>query len=72
MSRAERIHHRERLKRQRRNYWGRDLSDDPKSLAKVVKCPQVCSCNVCGNQRKHEGETMQERKAAMREIEDYE
>lgn len=64
MSRAERIHHRDRLKKARRRYWGRDLSTEPKRLAQAVECPARCSCWVCGNQRQHEGPTMQERRQA--------
>lgn len=62
MSRAEKIHHRERLKGNRRRHWGRDLVNEPEILARTVNTPKPCSCFACGNRRKHEGETMQERR----------
>lgn len=52
--------HRARLKRNRRFYWGRDLSRDPAELAKVVNTKKPCSCLMCGNARKHAGPTRQE------------
>lgn len=63
MSRAEKFHHRERLKAKRRNHWGRDLLREPKVLARAVNTPKPCSCLACGNERKHSGSTMQERRA---------
>lgn len=63
MNRAERRQHRERLKKKRRFNWGRDLSKEPKYLAMAVNTPHPCSCLCCGNERKHSGDTMQERRA---------
>ena len=63
MSKAERRHHAERLKKKRRFNWGRDLSKEPKFLAMAVNTPKTCSCLACGNERKHSGNTMQERRA---------
>jgi hypothetical protein len=61
--RAIRRHHRARLKRTRRRYWGRDLAQEPKMLARVVNTKNPCSCLMCGNARRHAGDTMQERRA---------
>ncbi len=44
-------HHRERLKRYRRHYFGRKLSD--KHLGIAVGTPKPCSCFVCGNPRRY-------------------
>jgi len=64
MNRAERRHHRERLKKKRRYHWGRDLKDEPEILAMAVNTPCSCSCFMCGNPRhKYNEITMQERKA---------
>lgn len=63
--RAERRHHVDRLKHNRRFYWGsdRDLSKCQKQLARVVDTPTPCSCWMCGNSRKWLGEeTIQERR----------
>ena len=60
--RAERRHHVARIKAARRFYWGRDLSKEPVVLAKAVRTPHPCSCRVCGNDRKFEGRTIQERR----------
>ena len=65
MSRALKFHHRQRLQQNRRWYWGRDLSEDPKRLAEMINTPKPCSCLFCGNERAHAGDTMQERKADL-------
>jgi len=66
-SRAERRHHVQRLKRNRRNYWsyprGHNYASDgsplapeaitDKHLGMVVHTPQLCSCPGCGNSRRH-------------------
>ena len=67
MGRAERRHHRERLMRNRRFHWGRDLSGEPEVLARAVDTPTPCSCLMCGNARRRSGPTMQERRAAGHE-----
>jgi hypothetical protein len=65
MSLALKLHHRQRLKRNRRFYWGRDLGKEPKRLARVVNTKKPCSCIMCGNARKHSGPPRQERRFAM-------
>lgn len=62
---AERRHHRERLMRKRRFHWGRDLVGDPRRWGMATTTPCACSCWVCGNQRAHEGATLQERRAML-------
>lgn len=71
MSRAEKFHHRERLKVNRRQHWGRDLLNEPEVLARAVNTPKPCSCLMCGNRRKHAHDTMQERriKVSTKELE---
>lgn len=63
MTRDSKFHHRERLKLNRRNHWGRDLSAQPEILSRAVNTPKPCSCFMCGNARKHAGATLQERRA---------
>jgi hypothetical protein len=61
--RAERRHHVERLKHNRRFHWGQDLSLRPKAWAQAVDTPTPCSCYACGNARRWWGEeTIQERR----------
>ena len=61
--RSVRRHHASRLKLNRRFHWGRDLSRNPKVWGKVVNTPATCSCWMCGNPRKYNGElTVQELK----------
>lgn len=69
LMRALRRHHRVRLKRTRRHYWGRDLSQEPVYLARCVDTPCPCSCWMCRNARQLEGETIQERRALDRRAE---
>jgi len=46
--RAKRRHDRERLMRNRRYYWGRDLSAEPKMLARCADTPKPhCNCSMC-------------------------
>ena len=70
---ACRRHHRDRLKRARRFYWGnnRDLSqEDPRYLGMVLSTPHLCSGYCCGNPRKWFGQrTIQERRL-MQQVED--
>ncbi len=72
MSRALRRHHRERLKKNRKNYWGygqqgwrtaeTEMSEATAGI--VINTPTPCSCWMCGNPRKAWCEiTMQEKKA---------
>jgi hypothetical protein len=69
-TRAERRHHVQRLKHNRRNYWGYPnryrvspldspplppVEMDERSLGQVVHTPQLCSCYGCGNTRHNTG-----------------
>lgn len=55
-----------RLKEDRNEHYN-DLTCpcwiDKKAMAQFKEQPQRCSWQCCGNQRKHEGRTMQERRA---------
>lgn len=68
-ARALRRHHRERLKKNRKSYWGRGrrgLEWTPVALGICVNTPHPCSCWACGNSRKWLGEvTVQERRIAQ-------
>jgi len=46
----------DRVKAKRQKYY--TLQSKPY----LFENPCVCSCELCGNRRKHEGETIQERK----------
>jgi hypothetical protein len=58
-------HMRRRLKQDRNQHYG-DLKCpcwyDPRAMARFKEQPQICSCRGCGNQRKYEGPTLQERR----------
>ena len=70
--RAERRHHRARLKKARRFYWGRDLANEPIMLSRVVTTAAVCSCWVCCNERRNGDLTIHERRFQQRELhQDY-
>lgn len=54
--RAIRRVHVKRLKKNRQGYWGRQWQEEkmsPKHLGMVVHTPAICSCWMCGNDRKH-------------------
>ena len=51
----------QRLKKLRHKWWGRELSSG--ELERVVVTPTPCSCWMCGNPRRYFGEgTVQERR----------
>ena len=52
--RAERLHHRARLKEARRFHWGRDLRQEPAVLGQVVDTPTPCSCWLCSAKKRGE------------------
>lgn len=58
-------HMRRRLKEDRNQHYS-DLScpcwTDPRAMARFREQPQVCSSICCGNQRRFEGPTLQERR----------
>lgn len=59
---AERRADRERIRRNRRYWWGRTLQDGRERGA-VIDTPAPCSCWMCGNPRRYLGElTVQERR----------
>jgi hypothetical protein len=62
-SKEDRIHHKERLKANRRFHWGQDLLFDKNDKAPmVVDTPTPCSCWMCGNPRKYfKQKTLQEK-----------
>lgn len=74
--RALRRHHIERLKKYRQKYWGywrwadgSKMSDRQKGV--VVNTPKPCSCWMCCNPRRLNGErTMQEQRANQRRLQE--
>lgn len=50
--RAIRRHHIARLKNTRKNYFNATWRSDPKQLGRIVQYPAMCSCTMCGNERK--------------------
>ncbi len=68
--RAIRRHHYNRLKKNRRYYWGRELKDD--EVGFVVDTPHPCSRYCCGNPRKWFLEiSTQEKRQLAKEQEHY-
>jgi len=60
--RSERIHHRERIKKKRSNYWGGVVARS-RQPGIVIDTPKPCSCYMCGNPRHHFKElSIQERR----------
>ena len=85
MSRAIRRHHRARLKKNRKNYWGYGnqgwrsycehgiIEMPPEVASSVTRTPTPCSCYMCGNQRHN---TWQNKKECLtmqerKALEDY-
>ncbi len=53
--RAQRIHHKERLKEARKTYWNHSVDGimSERALGMVVNTPKPCSCWMCGKPKKH-------------------
>ncbi len=68
--RALRIHHRERLKKSRRYYWGtRSEPLTERQIGMLVNTAALCSCWMCRNCRHVFNEpTMQERKFFQKKL----
>jgi hypothetical protein len=61
-SRAERRHHEDRIKRRVRRYYGGTAGTDPRRIGRTAHAPRTCSCRMCGNPRRYQGElTLAER-----------
>lgn len=59
-------HMRRRLKEDRNQHYddlGCPCWHDPKAIARFKEQPKLCSCWMCGNRRRHAGETIQERRS---------
>lgn len=61
--RAQRRHDAERVKRRVRTYYGGWAGRSPRNIGMVARTHQICSCLYCGNPRRYEGPTRQERRA---------
>lgn len=59
--RAVRRHHARRLKAKRTRYHNAGAGGE-KAVGIVYQTPCLCSCWMCGNQRKHHGIRIQERR----------
>lgn len=53
-NKAERRHHARRVKANRKKYWSWEPKT-PKQLGILSRTPCLCSCWMCGNQRKRWG-----------------
>ena len=67
--RALRRHHLDRVKKKRKHYWHGNAGADPRSAGLCLGTPCLCSCWMCGNQRKYHGLTIQERKSIGDQVE---
>ncbi|HEX6747879.1 MAG TPA: hypothetical protein VF092_11365 [Longimicrobium sp.] len=65
-SRSLRRHHELRVKRRVADYYGGYARDDARHRGKIAHTRRLCSCPMCGNPRRHFGETtLQERRADL-------
>jgi len=69
MGRAENRHHQNRIKEKVKKYYSGWAGKDKKKTGLVASTKKLCSCLSCGNKRKHEGETLQERRIRLDEKE---
>jgi hypothetical protein len=66
-TRAERIAAKRRIRERVKNYhtFWYNLGDYPRQLGKVARTNAVCSCEMCQNKRKFEGQTLAERRQML-------
>lgn len=64
--RAVRRAHVKRLKKARRFWWGRELVG--RELGRVIKTPTPCSCWMCGNQTRIEGDKAKYKALSQRRL----
>ncbi|RYC43696.1 hypothetical protein CTN06_06450 [Pectobacterium zantedeschiae] len=64
-NRSWRKHHESRLKKKRIHYHNAG-DGSAVAIGYCYQTPCLCSCWMCGNQRKHHGMNMQERRARTR------
>lgn len=63
-SRGIRRHHEQRIKSRVRSYYGGLAANDPRHIGKIAHARRLCSCQLCGNPRRHWGQaTIQEMRA---------
>lgn len=68
MSRAMNRHHAKRVKAKRSKYYTAFHSIKPtgRTVGRAARTPCVCSCWMCGHQRKNHGMNMQEVRARLK------
>lgn len=54
---------RKRLRQVQSHGDAQPVSGEEKWVKRFINHGKLCSCSVCGNRRKHDGETLQERKS---------
>jgi hypothetical protein len=65
-SRGIRRHHEKRIKSRVRSYYGGLAAGDPRHIGKIAHARRICSCQMCGNPRRHWGvATIQELRASQ-------
>lgn len=68
--RSVRRHHEERIKRRVKEYYGGAFRGDARHVGRLAHTRTPCSCWMCGNPRRYEGEpTLRERREREEEIE---
>ncbi len=72
MRALRRAHRRRKLENAKWWYRFKGRRNERASISKTVEHPQMCSGPCCGNQRKHQGPSISERRMAARGAEEYE
>ncbi|KLV05084.1 hypothetical protein ABT56_12845 [Photobacterium aquae] len=63
--RALRRHHIQRVKNNRKTFWGNSVNISNRRLGICASTPCVCSCWMCGNQRKYYGASFSDKKRSL-------
>ncbi len=60
--RSLRRHHDKRVKNNRKGYWGGNVTSSGKLQGVCSRTPCICSCWMCGNQRRYYGASFSEKR----------
>lgn len=71
MSRSVRLQHTARLKNARRHYHRMDQEATARQVGRAFQAPAKCSCWLCGNQRKFNGELSIQEQRQLQTFNEY-
>lgn len=66
-TKAERIHQQQRIKRLVSHYWNARPGDE-RSIGRIARTHKPCSCWMCGNPRRYDGDKVKDKAMKQRKL----